>query len=177
MLGYPTPDAVQILFQEYSARWEESASIHILDCRRAIENFVTEVLNSLTDTEISEKIRELVLEDAFDVQLKNAQSELQKLVAVHRRPPLTTNPRFLEFRQKLDRAKTKEDIAENLEKSFAARGQRRADEVLDTVRAYDRSDDIIPESLAAETALETMEAFYEVSISFSIFAATDNFCR
>ncbi|KAL9622600.1 MAG: hypothetical protein Q9160_003097 [Pyrenula sp. 1 TL-2023] len=111
LLGYPTPDAVQILFREYSERWEELASDHILDCRRAIEAFVTEALNTLTDTEISEKIRALILEDALDIQLKNAQTELQKLVAVHRRPPLTTNPGFLRFRQKFDRAKTKEDIA------------------------------------------------------------------
>ena len=160
--GLANPDVVQRLFEMNSAPWRELARDHIRECRHAIQTFVQAVLDAITDHDISEKLQARYLDLAFKVHLENAHSELEKILAVHKRAPLTTNSRFQAKIRAVEVKKIRNEIADTLQAQYDSRNQRRHDEVISAIRKFNIPSQVAPNMAAAEDAFETMLAYYEV---------------
>ncbi|KAL9113964.1 MAG: hypothetical protein Q9227_002098 [Pyrenula ochraceoflavens] len=160
--GVPNPDVIQRLFEKNSSPWKEMAKDHIRDCQHAIQTFVEEVLDELTDRSIRQKLQTHILDPALKDLLENALHELDKLAAVHERAPLTSNPRFMEKARALEGKRTRNEIADSLQAQYETRTQRPPSELISTVRNMTLASNTDPDELAAEEALDTMLLFYDV---------------
>lgn len=110
---------------------------------------MTEVLDSLADKDVSERIRDYLFEDVLTLQLQNAQAELRKLLAVHQKPPFTTNPRFQKILRESGVAKKDDENVDPFEVRLK-------------MQPSDQSGDVPAEIQAAVDALNRMRAYYEV---------------
>jgi hypothetical protein len=158
--GLPNPLLVGELFREYSRPWEELAKRHIKNVWEATNQFLELVLKHLTDEEASDKIFSFWIYPIMEQKLEAAHRKLDELIEVHKDHPITTNPHFIENRKK---PRHKQELELALQNEFKKPSQKITLYEINEVLSYvDRNFNLDIDLMAAEEALDNMNAFYEV---------------
>ena len=161
--GLPSPRLVGTVFREYSSPWEAIARRHVEEVGLAARGFLGQALRYLTNPQIAHSLLESWVTPKMNAALVDAGKQLDSLLQVHKREPMTTNHYFTDTAHKLKQKRIQSSVEAKL-RSLLIPNQRLTEaniqEVLHVINDTAEPD---MDRHAAEAALDNMQAFYKVS--------------
>ena len=165
------------VFREYSEPWEGIARSHIHSVWESTTFFLEQVLQHLTDVEVSEMLLCELLDPILEKKLDLAYSKLQELIAVYRDHPATLNHYFQENVTALRKARKDPPIEQKLHEIFSQRNTISKQDIPLLMSAMQIEETPDMNRKVAEEILDYMNAFYKVRISIFLQCPQTKFCR
>ena len=141
------PAVTEQLFYRYSRSWHRLARSHLESQYNIMSAFLYEVVTFVADPDTCNKIYSLWISERLEDLFADAKAELEKILDVYNRQPMTANPlfskRILELQQ--DDSKPTGDDEDEEEASEA-------------------SAHMTPSQKTAKLALRSVEAFYDATM-------------
>lgn len=124
--------------------------------------FLELLLRYLTDEDVCENIFRFWLHPIMEEKLNLAYSKLDELLEVHKDYPMTTNSHFINQSRTLRQDSGKKNL-ESILRGLVQSGQDvRVDEITQMLSTITTKADLDMDMVAAEEALDNMNAYYEV---------------
>ena len=165
--GLPSSRLVGTVFREYSSPWEDLARNHILKVWIATKRFLEHVFGYLTNPQICKSLLELWIGPKMDKALSDANKQLDALLQVHKREPMTTNHYFTDTAHALKQERTKTSMIARIRSLIISKDISKdnvtEEDMLDIFDATGSAAEPDIDRYAAEAALDNMNAFYKVS--------------
>ena len=161
--GLPSSRLVGTVFREYSSPWEGFARDHIIKVWIAARRFLEQAFEHLIVAQTCKSLLELWLGPKMDKALSEANKQLDALLQVHKREPMTTNHYFTDTAHALKQERMKEATIAKLRSLTIAEGEITEQVLLDVLDAVHSAAEPDMDRNAAEAALDNMNAFYKVS--------------
>ena len=161
--GLPSSRLVGTVFREYSSPWEKFARDHIIKVWIAARQFLEQAFKHLTVPQTCKSLLELWIGPKMDGALSEANKQLDALLQVHKREPMTTNHYFTDTAHELKQERMKEATMAKLRSLELPEGGITEQVVLSILNAVNDTAKPDMDRNAAEEALDHMNAFYKVS--------------
>ena len=161
--GLPSPRLVGTVFREYSSPWEAIARRHVEEVGLAARKFLEQALGHLTNPQIAHSLLECWVTPKMDAALVEAGKQLDSLLQVHKREPMTTNHYFIETAHKLKLKRIQSSVEAKL-RSLSIPDQKLTEaNIQEFLHIINDTAEPDMHRYAAEAALDNMQAFYKVS--------------
>ena len=165
--GLPSSRLVGTAFREYSSPWEGFARDHIIKVWIAARQFLERAFEHLTVSQTCKSLLEHWIGPKMDMALAEANKQLDALLQVHKREPMTTNHYFTDTAHTLKQERMKEATIAKIRSLKISEGGITEQVLLDVLDAVNNAAEPDMDRSAAEAALDNMNAFYKVSNTFS----------
>ena len=116
--GHINPDVVGKLFFRFRERWRDLAEDHIEEAYQMICRFLKVLLASLADDDICGRLYWQYIHPKLEAMLAEANLELNKILAVYEKQPMTTSPLFHRRIQELHLKKVSDIFRQGFDKRF-----------------------------------------------------------
>ena len=143
------PAVIAELFYECSAPWHDLARQQLHLQHEIVSAFLYQAINDLTDSDTGRKIYGIWIRERLEEHFKNAEEELEKVLAVYKRQPMTAN---LAFNRRLKECQRQRKSKNEKENGDEEEGSRRLP------LSYNKEG-------TAEMALDSVDAYYSAVVS------------
>lgn len=131
-----------------------------------VNRFLELLLRYLTNEDVSENIFRFWLHPIMEEKLNLAYAKLDELLEVHKDYPMTTNTHFIKNCRTLRPDSSKKTLESMLKARLQSGQDVSVDEITQMMSTVTSEADVDVDMVAAEEALDNMQAYYEVWMEY-----------
>ena len=128
-----------------------------------IQRFLIEAMKTLASEDVCERLLDDWINPHMGLKVQEAHSELEKLISVHKQPPMTMSRSFWKTVYRIQGETNRNSIVEEINEKFNGIKEVSKDEIRLAVSEWKPRDEVGDvETLNAKKALAITQAYYEV---------------